>query len=242
MSGTNKYSNAALEGKIAIISGGASGIGLGIAKKLSQEGMYTILADLKEPDEAVLNSTFIKTDISKAEDIDLLYQKVTALDLLPDVIICNAGRGIMEKLAEGDPQKWQSVIETNLLGNLRVVRAFVHFLQEKENGDIVVISSVSAERTYPYGGIYSASKAALNMAAETLRLELKPHIRVSTIQPGVVDTDFFRNTIGGGQSVEEIGWGALKAEDVAEAVVFILNRPQGVAVNNITIRPVAQDL
>jgi NADP-dependent 3-hydroxy acid dehydrogenase YdfG len=242
LSGIIDNSESVLKGKVAIITGGASGIGLGIAKKLSQVGMKVVIADINAPSEAVSNSSFFRTDISEPGDINLLYQQVSKHDLLPDVLICNAGRGIMEKLSEGDPLKWQKVIDVNLLGNLRFVRAFAHCLETKGKGDIVFISSVSGDSAYPYGGIYCATKAGLNMISETLRLEMKPKVRVTTIAPGVVDTDFFKNTISGNQTVDSIGFGALRPEDVADTVIFALSRPAGVAINNITIRPVGQDI
>lgn len=109
-------------------------------------------------------------------------------------------------------------------------------------GDVVFISSVAAAHAYPGGGIYSASKAAVDQLAETLRLEVQPEIRVTVIHPGVVDTPFFENMIHGEQSVESIGWGALAADDVAESVLYAITRPRGVALNNIVIRPAGQPM
>jgi NADP-dependent 3-hydroxy acid dehydrogenase YdfG len=242
LNGPNNPSVDNLSGKVAIITGGASGIGLGIAEKLSAKGMKVVIADINAPRSTVLNSSFFHTDIANSHDIDLLYKEVEQNDLLPDVLVCCAGIGIMEKLSEGDPDKWQKVIETNLLGNLRFIRAFAHCLESKGKGDVVIISSVSGDSAYAYGGVYCASKAGLNMIAETLRLELQPKVRVTNIAPGVVDTDFFQNSLSGSTNVPEIGWGALKPSDIAEALYFAISRPQGVVVNNIILRPVAQVL
>ena len=121
-----------------------------------------------------------------------------------------------------------------------VVWAYDNGVNKK--GDIVFVSSVSAHHAHTYGGIYTASKAALEMISETLRLEVQPHVRVTVISPGVVDTRFFENTIGGNQSVEEIGWGSLHPDDIADTIVFALSRPSHVAINNITIRPAAQPM
>jgi NADP-dependent 3-hydroxy acid dehydrogenase YdfG len=168
------------------------------------------------------------------------YESVREAGHLPDILVCNAGQGIQEKLAEGDPEKWQFILNLNIMGALRLVRAFVPAMLSAGSGDVVFISSVAAGQAFAYGGVYAASKAALETLAETLRIETLPHIRVTTIAPGVTHTSFFHNTVSGHQSVESIGYGALAAEEVADAVVYALSRPPGVGVNHLTIRPRAQ--
>ena len=100
--------------------------------------------------------------------------------------------------------------------------------------------SVAARKPYEWGGIYASSKAALQALAETLRLEVQPKIRVSSVLPGITDTDFFNKMSGGSQTAYDQGWGALQASDIADAVMYIISRPQGVAINELTIRPSAQ--
>lgn len=227
--------------KIALVTGGASGIGLACAQRFAKEGARVIVADIQQPETEAENIYFKETDITAAASIDELYGWISRNDLIPDIIISNAGRGISEKLAEGDPEKWQSIFQLNVMGHLRIIRSYLpQMLKKKCSSDVLFISSVAARKPHPWGGIYSASKAALQALAETLRLEVQPKIRVSTILPGVVDTNFFENTIGGNQSVEDMGWGALQPEQIADAAYYILTRPEGVAINELTIRPVAQ--
>ncbi|MEX0648099.1 MAG: SDR family oxidoreductase [Balneolaceae bacterium] len=232
-----RYSN-----KTAIVTGGASGIGLAISRKLSALDILTYILDRNEPEEKIENTRFIKTDITYPGDIKSAHHQIQSDNQTPDILVNNAGVGIHQKLSEGDPDKWAMVFETNVLGMLRFIRLFLPAMAERKSGDILFISSVSASRTYQWGGIYAASKAALETVAETLRLETQPELRVSTIVAGVVNTPFFDKIIDGVQTPESIGWGALSAEDIANAVMYVISQPVGVAVNNLVIRPSAQPM
>jgi NADP-dependent 3-hydroxy acid dehydrogenase YdfG len=181
----------------------------------------------------------MRVDVRRKEDIHELYCGAIGAVGVPNLIVASAGVGVHERLEEGDPEKWAEVVQTNLLGTLRLVRAF---LPEMPGGDIVFISSVAAQRPYEYGGAYAASKAALSMAAETLRIELKGRVRTTVVSPGMVDTGFFENELGG----SERGGGtdsdeaALSPEDIADAIVYAITRPNHLAVHELTLRPRAQ--
>lgn len=222
------------------MSGGGSGIGRAIVGKLSAAGAFTAVADLHLPSDLPASTHPFTCNVASAADIDALFSGVQEKLGAPDILICGAGRGIHEKLTEGDPEKWREIIDTNLLGALRMIRAFVPGMLAAGAGDVVLISSVSAGQAYPYGGIYAATKSALEVVAETLRQEVLPTVRVTVVAPGVTDTAFFQNTISGFHTAEDIGYGSIAAEDVAEAVLYALHNPPGVSVNHITIRPTAQ--
>lgn len=223
---------------LAIITGGSSGIGQEICRKLSEAGYHVINADVEKPKKEQKNVQHISCDITKASEVDKLAAEVGRYSG-PGVLVLNAGRGIHQKLREGNPEEWAHILDLNLMGNLRVLRVMLPFMQQ---GHIIFTSSVSAETTYPWGGIYGASKAALETIAETLRLEEQPGIKVGVIRAGVVDTNFFNSMISGSQTVETIGWGAVSAEEIAEAVLFMLKQKDNTAVNAITIRPAPQSL
>src|SRR5690606_24722264 len=178
--------------------------------------------DIKAPEITVQGTHFFNIDITKGDQIDLLYQNVLEVIGAPDILICNAGQGIHERLSEGDPELWLKIINLNVCGALRIVRSFLPDMLKRGFGDIVFVSSVSSKQAYEGGAVYSASKAALDMIAETLRLEVQPHIRVTTISPGVVDTGFFKNIIHGTQTPESIGWGAIAPDDVADAIFYAI--------------------
>nr|WP_255749382.1 SDR family NAD(P)-dependent oxidoreductase [Pontibacter liquoris] len=229
-----------MKGRKALISGGASGIGRAIAARLIQEEVATALADLHLPGEAPPATKTFRCDVTSGPDVDTLFAGVQASIGAPDILVCSAGRGIHEKLTEGDPAKWQQAIEVNLLGALRMIRAFVPGMVAEGQGDVVLISSVAAGQAYTYDGVYGASKAALEVIAETLRLEVLPLVRVTVIAPGVTDTPFFEHTISGSHTAAAIGFGAISPEVVADAVLYALRQPKGVSVNRITVRPTAQ--
>lgn len=226
-----------------MVSGGALGIGRAVAQGLCAEGAFISIADLPSAPSPALPAdaaTVYKCDITRAGDVAAFYRGIQGAGKLPDILVLNAGRGIQEKLSEGDPEKWQAVLDLNLMGPLRLIRAFLPDMLAAGTGDVVFISSVAAGQAYPYGGIYAASKAALNTVAETLRIETLSQIRVTVISPGVTQTSFFENTVSGHQTVESIGFGALAAEEVADAVLYALSRPPEVGINHLTIRPRAQ--
>lgn len=222
-----------------VVTGGQSGIGAALVKKFHQTGNLVAHIDkAAEPSEE--NIFGLRGDVRKRSDVNEFYTFVKKKLDVPDTLILNAGQGIHERLSEGDPEKWQQIIDLNLTGALRILRAFLPEMLQRKSGNVVFISSVAADHPYEYGGIYAATKAAINVIAETLRLETLPHIRVLNVQPGVVDTPFFNRTISGNQSVESIGWGAIQPEDLAELVFETLNRPAHLTVNNIVVRPSGQ--
>lgn len=227
--------------RIAIVTGGSSGIGKAIAKKLAGENVKVVVADIEDHRENDPNLLFRKCDISKGEEIDQLYAWVFEEVGPPDILVLNAGQGIQEKLTEGDPEKWQRIMNINVMGALRTIRSFVPELLKRKRGNVVFVSSVSANNPHPYGGVYSASKTALEVIAETLRLETLPHINVTVISPGIVDTNFFQNQMSGNSTIEEMGMGAISPEEIAEDVWYAINKKAGTSINKIITRPIQQD-
>ncbi len=230
--------NSKEQKKCAVVTGGSSGIGLAICERFAAENYEVYNADIRSPEKNSENIRHIPCDIAEADHVSRL-SGVVAQGNPPDVLVLNAGRGIHEKLREGDPEKWFEIINLNVMGSLRVLRAILPFMQK---GNVIFISSVSAQNTYEYGGVYAATKSALNTIAETLRTEEQPEIGVTVISAGVVDTGFFQNSVSGIHSAESIGWGAVEPAEIAEAVMFAINRGPSAAVSNITIRPPSQPL
>lgn len=225
--------------KIALVTGGSSGIGRAVVKKLADAGAQVVVADIQQNDLS-LPAIFRRCDVTNRNDISELFHWMLENVGTPDILILNAGRGIKEKLTEGDPEKWQQILDINLMGSLRFIRAFVPQMLQKKQGHVVFISSVSANQPHPYGGIYSASKTALEIIAETLRQETLPHIKVTVVSPGIVETDFFQNQLSGSTSIEEMGMGSIQAEEIAEDVLYALEKKNGTCINKITTRPVCQ--
>ncbi len=224
-----------------VITGGSSGIGRSLTQKFASAGFDVINADINPPKKEI--GHFILVDLTQPDQVDQLINKVKDLwGAGPDVLICNAGRGVHNKLTEGYPDEWENIFRLNVFSAFRLIRAFVPEMQNRGSGDVVFISSISADHAYIYGGIYTATKAAIEQLAETLRLEVQPEVRVTVVRPGVVDTRFFKNMINGSQTPESIGWGSINPDQIADSVLYAVNQPREMMLNNIELRPVAQTM
>lgn len=226
--------------KTALITGGSNGIGLAIAQKFAENNINVAIADVEAYTGKDSKILYKKCEVSRGDEMDDLYSWTEETLGHPDILVINAGRGIKEKLTEGDPDKWQQIINTNIMGALRAIRAFLPHMVNQQKGHVIVISSVAAGKPHPYGGIYSATKSALEVIAETLRLETIPHINVTVISPGVTDTDFFTNQLAGSHSIEEVGMGAISPREIAEDVFYAISKKKGTSINKIITRPTAQ--
>lgn len=224
--------------KKALVTGGSSGIGREICRQLHQNSYSVINADKSPPPDQEAASWY-EGDLVLPDTADKLYAHVIERLGIPDLLVLNAGKGLHEKLTEGDPAKWEHTFLTNVMGPLRVMRAFVGDMMREGDGRIIVISSTASAAPYPYGGPYGASKVALERAAFTLALEAGENLKVSVLAPGVVDTAFFSN-MGAAHSVEEIGWGSLAAEEVATAVCSIASLPANSHIPWMVITPPGQ--
>lgn len=223
--------------RTALITGGVGGLGGAIEKKFIQNNIKVAITDLATPQNTP--PLYYKCDLRRPEEVDSLFAWTMANLGIPDILVLNAGIGIKEKLVEGDPEKWQQVIDTNIMGALRCIRAFVPQMLKNQGGHVVFVSSVAANQPHAYGGIYSASKTALDVIAETLRLETLPHLNISIISPGATDTSFFQNQLAGGSDLPD-NYPLMAAEDVAEDVYYAINKTGRRGINKIVTRPLGQ--
>ena len=147
-----------------------------------------------------------------------------------DAVFANAGFGAKRGFLEETPEQWRSMVLTNVLGVAYSIRAALPHFQQQDGGHFVITSSVAGRRALP-GSLYSSSKHAVTAMGEALRQEVAAtQIKVTLIEPGMVDTPFFDNPVSGG----------LKADDIARAVLYALDEPGHVDVNEILIRPINQ--
>ena len=239
--------------KTAFITGATSGIGKAIAQNFAKQGFKLIICGRRTD---VLEQ--LKTQLSSLTEIfslnfDVRDQKAVeeAIESLPDgfktidILINNAGNAHgLDSLAEGNISDWDAMMDGNVKGLLYVSQPIIKLMKEQNSGQIVNISSVAARQTYANGVVYCASKKAVDVISEGMRLELTEFgIKVCNIQPGAVATEFsevrFKGDNEKAAKVYE-GYDALQAEDIADLVSYIVNAPERVSIADVAIFPKAQ--
>lgn len=244
-----------LAGQTVLITGASSGIGAACATVISANGAKLIInARRRARLESIARHLSDRFGISTCVcpfDVRRFENVKTALEALPsewntiDVLINNAGlaRG-RDKLQDGNTDDWDETIDTNVKGLLYVTRLVLPGMLERGRGHVVNIASVAGIETYPYGNVYCASKAAVRMISDALRRDLLgTPIRVTTISPGMVQTEFSEVRFHGNKNLAAKvyqGYTPLAADDVAEAVLFALTRPAHVNISEIVLMPTDQ--
>jgi NADP-dependent 3-hydroxy acid dehydrogenase YdfG len=230
------------EARTILITGASTGIGAATAKRLAAEGHRLVLSARREEPLRELEGelgegaeVLVKTcDVTEWEQVeDLVAAARDRFDGV-DVVFANAGFGAARGFLEESPEQWRSMVLTNVLGVAHTIRATLPHLLERGSGHYLITSSVAGRRALP-GSLYSATKWAATAIGESLRQELRQThentaIKVTLIEPGMVDTPFFDNRPNG----------ALEADDIAEAVLYAIGQPERVDVNEILIRPTSQ--
>ena len=233
------------ERRIALVTGASSGIGAATVRSLAAAGFDVVAAARRvERCEEVareVGGRALRLDVADPESVAELAESV------PDVsvVVNNAGGALgLEAVAEAEEEYWRQMYETNVMGVMRVTRALLPALERSGDGYIVVVGSVAGVEVYPGGAGYTAAKHAANAIARTLRLELlgKP-IRVSEVAPGMVQTEFslvrFEGDRDRADRVYE-GTNPLTAEDVADAIAYVVTRPPHVDIDYLSIKPTDQ--
>ena len=223
--------------RVFVITGASSGIGAATARAAAADGYNLVLAARSQDklqdlvaelgDERALAVT---TDVTLWEDNERLVNE--ALDRFGrvDVVFANAGFGATRGWLKETPQHWREMVLTNVLGAAYTLRAAIPAVTET-TGHLLVTGSVAGRRALP-GSLYSCTKWAVTAMGEAVRQDLNDTgVRVTVIEPGMVDTPFFDNGAGPG---------ALHPEDIARAVMYAVSQPPHVDVNEMLIRPTAQ--
>jgi 3-hydroxy acid dehydrogenase/malonic semialdehyde reductase len=244
-----------LKGQTVFITGASSGIGLACARSFAVEGARLLIAARRLDRLTALAPELRQLGAADTHAVSLDVQNRSEvqqrIDDLPgewrdiDILINNAGlsRGL-DKLYEGNIEDWEEMIDTNVKGLLYVTRAVVPGMVKRGRGHVVNLGSTAGHLTYPNGAVYCASKAAERVITEGLREDvLGTPIRVTTVDPGMVETEFsevrFRGDATRAAKVYE-NLTPLQAEDVAEAIVFAVTRPAHVNIAEILLTPVDQ--
>ncbi|HEU4707606.1 MAG TPA: SDR family oxidoreductase [Solirubrobacterales bacterium] len=226
---------------VLLITGASSGIGAATARAATGRYRLVLAARRLEELEALVEelggsdrAVAVRCDVTEWDQVQALA--ATALERFGriDAVFANAGFGARRGFLEESPEHWRSMVLTNVYGVALTIRATLPHLLERGEGHFLVTSSVAGRRALP-GSLYSATKWAATAIGESLRQELRQvhdnhGIKVTLIEPGMTDTPFFDNRPSG----------ALEDEDIARAVVYALEQPPNVDVNEILIRPTSQ--
>ncbi|MBT2621472.1 SDR family NAD(P)-dependent oxidoreductase [Chryseobacterium sp. ISL-6] len=239
--------------KTILITGATSGIGKSTAEVFAKQGnriiicgrRSEILEEVKTELSAFTEVFSLKFDVRKLEEVKNAIKSLPADWKNIDVLINNAGNAHgLDPLSAGKTDDWDSMIDGNVKGLLYVSKILIPGMKDNNSGHIVNISSVAARQTYINGVVYCATKKAVDVISEGMRLELTEFgIRVTNIQPGAVETDFSLVRFKGDNeraSTVYAGYEPLKAEDIADAIAYCVNAPKHVNVSDMTIYPSAQ--
>jgi NADP-dependent 3-hydroxy acid dehydrogenase YdfG len=244
-----------LKGKIVFVTGASSGIGAATALAFAAAGARLLLAARRADKLADVAAAALERGAQAVHrfSLDVRDRKAVeqALAALPaewaaiDVLVNNAGlsRGL-EKLYLGSIDDWEEMIDTNVKGLLYVTRAVVPGMVERGRGHVVNLGSVAGEMTYPGGAVYCASKAAERSINDGLRADLLgTPIRVTTVDPGMVETEFSLVRFhGDAERAAKVYKGVkpLGAEDIADVIVWTVSRPEHVNIARVVLTPVQQ--
>lgn len=240
--------------KLAFITGATSGIGAACARAFAIAGYDLVLTGRRDDRLIELEDTLrehggavtgIPFDIRDKDALRLAALSHPHLFENVDVLVNNAGlaRGT-EPLHEGDPDEWDEVIDTNVKALLRVTRTILPHMVTRKTGHVVNLGSVAGRWTYPGGAVYCASKFAVRAISEGIRYDVQGSgVRVTNIEPGMVETEFsavrFRGDTDRARKVYD-GFEPLSAGDIAETILWCVQRPAHVNVQELVIYPTAQ--
>ncbi len=238
-----------MKGLRVLVTGATSGIGLACARELKRRGCrLALVGRRKDRLEAVareLGGLAIPLDVRDRKAVEAAARRHPEAFSGTGILVNAAGlaRGF-SSLQEGDPDDWDEILDTNVKGLLYVTRQVLPGMVRRKQGHVVHIGSVAGRWAYPKGAAYCASKAAVRMIAEGMRMDLLGSgVRVSTVDPGLVETEFslvrFRGDKARAKSVYA-GMRPLTPDDVAEAVLWCLQRPARVNVQEIVLYPTDQ--
>ncbi len=233
---------AAQSDPVLLITGANSGIGAATARAAAGTHRLVLAARRLEPLQELADglggperAIAVQCDVTEWDEVEATTAAGLGAFGRIDAVFANAGFGATRGFLEESPEHWRSMVLTNVYGVALTIRSTLPHLLERGDGHVLITSSVAGRRALP-GSLYSATKWAATAIGEALRAELRQMhenhaIRVTLIEPGMVDTPFFDNRPG--------EW-ALRDDDIARAVIYAMEQPAGVDVNEILIRPTSQ--
>jgi ribitol 2-dehydrogenase len=238
-----------LKGKVAAITGAASGIGLECARAMLAEGAQVVLVDRAGDRldnlcaELGPNAKPLVVDLLDGGQVSGMLPRILALAGQIDIFHANAGSYIGGPVVDGDPDAWDRMLNLNINAAFRSIHAVLPHMVERKTGDIVLTSSIAGVVPVVWEPIYTASKFAVQAFAHTIRRQLAPHgIRVGAVLPGPVVTALLDDWPKAKMEEALANGSLMQPTEVAEAVLFMLTRSRGVVVRDLVILPNTVDL
>jgi NADP-dependent 3-hydroxy acid dehydrogenase YdfG len=241
-----------IENKVVLITGASTGIGAEVARHLAARGAkVAVAARRKEKLAEVVAGIEAAGGVARAYTLDVTDKKqmesvaasVVADFGRIDVLINNAGLMPIRPMSEVNTEEWDAMIDVNLKGTLYGIAAALPRFIAQGNGHIINLSSVAGIKVFAPGGtVYSGTKFAVRAISEGLRQEVGDRIRVTSIEPGAVDSDLKFSTSGTAKdTVLDFYRQAIPAASVARAIAFAIEQPDDVDINEIVLRPTSQE-
>ncbi len=238
--------------KTALITGATSGIGKATAYEFANHGIQLVLCGRRQE-----RLDKIEKELSKITEVHTLnfdvrdkVKTMEAIAALPenfqtiDILVNNAGNAHgLDPIQTGSLDDWDAMMDINVKGLLYVSKAIIPQMTERQSGHIINIGSSAGKEVYPKGNVYCGSKHAVLAITEGMRLDLNPFgIKVTAINPGLVETEFSEVRFKGGKEAESVykGYKALQAEDIAEVIYFAVSRPAHVNIADVLMFCTAQ--
>ncbi|RUU13129.1 SDR family oxidoreductase [Mesorhizobium sp. USDA-HM6] len=238
-----------LSGKVAAITGAASGIGLECARAMLAAGAKVVLVDRAEDRLKALvaelgdNASAVVTDLLDPASVDRMMPEVLEKAGRLDIFHANAGAYVGGEVASGDPDQWDKMLNLNINAVFRTVHAVLPHMIEKKSGDIIVTSSVAGFVPVVWEPIYTASKFAVQAFVHTLRRQVLKHgIRVGAVAPGPVVTALLSDWPKAKMEEALAAGSLMEPKEVADAVLFMLTRPRNVTIRDLVILPQSVDI
>jgi ribitol 2-dehydrogenase len=238
-----------LSGKVAVVTGASSGIGLATAQALANAGALVVIAArstekleqvARDLGEAV---TAVAADVTSTKEVDDLLDKTIELHGRIDILIANAGIYTGGDFVANDLTQLLKLIDTNLGGVIRTIHATLKHMIAAGTGDIVVTSSVSGHQAIHWEPVYSASKHAVQALTHGLRRQLiGTGVRIGAIAPGVVLNDLWQVTDAAAVAEGVAAGTGLTSEDVADAVLYMLTLPHHINIRDLVMLPINQEI
>ncbi|WP_310632224.1 SDR family oxidoreductase [Paraburkholderia sp.] len=241
-----------IESKVVLITGASSGIGAVTARHLAAQGAHVAVAARRtdrleelvaEIESAGGRAKAYALDVTDKAQVERVVAAVVADFGRLDVLINNAGLMPIRPMAEVNTDEWDAMIDVNIKGTLYGIAAALPRFLQQQSGHFINLSSVAGIKVFAPGGtVYSGTKFAVRAISEGLRQEVGENIRVTSIEPGAVDSELKHSTTGTAQqTVLDFYKQAVPAESVARAIAFAIEQPADVDINEIVIRPTRQE-